>query len=104
MGTGLGVNPTHTEVAIWGVKPLKKALWYSWAVPVLPATGRSGRAAARPVPPVTTPRSMAVTVAAILGSITLVQFGLRSNSCLPGASILAIEKAGQRTPLLASTP
>jgi hypothetical protein len=27
MGTGSGVNPTQTEVAICGVKPLKKALW-----------------------------------------------------------------------------
>jgi hypothetical protein len=27
MGTGLGVKPTQTEVASWGVKPSKKALW-----------------------------------------------------------------------------
>ena len=45
-----------------------------------------------------------MTVLAILGSITFRQSGWRSNSFLSGASILAIEKAGQRTPLLASTP
>jgi hypothetical protein len=106
MGTRVLRWPTQTEVDSCGVKPEKKALVLSWALPVLPATGRPGSAAARPVPPVTTPRSIATVWAEILELITCLQSRLCSISGLrwSGATTLTIEYGAQRTPLLASTP
>ena len=93
IGTRRARKPTQTEVDSCGVNPEKKALRLSWALPVLPATGRAPSAARRPVPPVMTPRSMATVRVEIFSSMTRLQSGLFSISGLrsPGATTLVIE-------------
>src|SRR6266702_4203580 len=63
--------------------------------------------AATPVPPLTTPRSMSVTWAAIPGSTTCSHLGFdlvrSSRTSLSRSTTLAMEYGSQRTPLLAST-
>jgi hypothetical protein len=56
--------PTHTQAASCGVYPQNQASSKFWPVPVLPATGRPGSAAAVPVPCVTTPWRAEVTMSA----------------------------------------
>ena len=75
--------PTHTHVASCGVYPQNHASTYSCAVPVLPATGRSDRAAALPVPDVTTSSSAYVTRSASFGSRTCCPLRLTLSTTLP---------------------
>ena len=75
------------------MNPEKKALLFSWALPVLPATGRPFSAALPPVPLVMTPRSMATVRVEIFSSMTRLHSGLFSMMGLrsPGATTLVIE-------------
>ena len=63
-------SPIHTEVASCGVKPLNQASVFCSVVPVLPATGRSYRAAAVPVPYCTTAPRVCTAMLEICGSST----------------------------------
>ena len=56
-GTSPCGQPIQTQVTICTVYPQNQASTFSFAVPVLPATGYGGIAAEYPVPPCTTPCS-----------------------------------------------
>jgi hypothetical protein len=51
-------------VVSWGIEPMNQRSRAPSAVPVLPAAGRSGRLAGRPVPAFTTFWSIHITVSA----------------------------------------
>ncbi len=74
--------PTADESC--GVKPTNQASLLSLFVPVLPATGRSARAAAVPVPPLTTDCSATMASAATSSEMTclgVLSSGMTSTFC-----------------------